>query len=415
MDRPNHLIDRPVDAGSARQDGNQQSVALNLRLTLRERTLAEVPAAAGIADGYLSLAEHGLRSMYDATARRYPQTARGTSGALTMEGVSVRYTAIAALGVARLDPRQQRDVLSGALAVDLVGSVMDSALAGSDPGAVALATWLAAELGSDDIAATGVQKIKNLVRAGTAIPTVDQAWMLTALVEHGLAGPADPIAAELVDRLLRHQDQGGIFPHVLPPAAQHRLRAHVGCFADQVYPIQALARYSTATGDARALAAANLCADRICELQGPAGQWWWHYDARNSEVVEGFPVYSVHQHAMAPMALFDLYEAGGHNHLDAVVRGLDWIETHPELPACLISADLGVIWRKIGRREPAKAMRKLRSVTTALRPGLRLGLLDRVFPPTRIDQECRPYELGWLLYAWARPSADLDASPAGIS
>jgi hypothetical protein len=35
-----------------------------------------------------------------------------------------------------------------------------------------------------------------------------------------------------------------------------------------------------------------------------------------------------------------------------------------------------------------------------VRPSLRLAGLDRVFPPGRIDYECRPYELGWLLYAW---------------
>ena len=23
-----------------------------------------------------------------------------------------------------------------------------------------------------------------------------------------------------------------------------------------------------------------------------------------------------------------------------------------------------------------------------------------LFPPVRVDYECRPYELGWLLYAW---------------
>ena len=34
----------------------------------------------------------------------------------------------------------------------------------------------------------------------------------------------------------------GTYPHVLPPATQSRWRAHVGSFADQVYPLQALAR-----------------------------------------------------------------------------------------------------------------------------------------------------------------------------
>jgi len=71
----------------------------------------------------------------------------------------------------------------------------------------------------------------------------------------------------------------------------------------------------------------------------------------------------------------------------------------------LISEKHGVIWRKVGRREPPKAVRSMSAVTTALRPGWHLPGLDKVFPPERIDHECRPYELGWLLYAWLTHSA----------
>jgi hypothetical protein len=373
MDGPSHLIDKP---------------------------------SAEVADGYLKLAQTGLRRMYDVNSAGFPQTARLNSvtepPGLRSEGHSIRYTAIAALGIARLPIQNQQTVLGGAEAADLVAPVTARALAGTDPGAVALATWLAAECKAEVDAARGVRRIRELILSGVALPTVDQSWMLTALVEYGLSDDLQPIAAEIAARLLRHQHPGGIFPHVLPPEHQSRLRSHVGCFADQVYPVQALARYAADTGNSAAMAAANRCAARICELQGPAGQWWWHYDSRTSEVVEGYPVYSVHQHAMAPMALFDLDQAGGQNHRPAIAKGLAWVGNHPELPTSLIDPELGVIWRKIGRREPPKAMRSLRSVTTAIRPGLRLRGLDPLFPPIRIDHECRPYELGWLIYAWAR-------------
>jgi hypothetical protein len=410
MDESKNLIDRVFDQGSGLTDVDANPSKLDSRLSLRSTTTAKISPSAQAADEYLDIARTGLRVMFSATRSSYPQTARGGSAtsssaaspALTMESDSVRYTAIAALGIARLSRSGQRNILAGVEAADLVAPVLARALAGTDPGAVALATWLAAELEMPEQAAQGVDKIKDLVRAAAPIPTVDQAWMLTALVEHGLSADLHLVAAELADRLIRHQAPGGIFPHVLPPESQSRLRAHVGCFADQVYPIQALARYAAAADAPRAMTAANRCATRICELQGPAGQWWWHYDARTSDVIEGYPVYSVHQHAMAPMALFDLLEAGGADHLSAVARGLDWIAQHPEVPEPLIAPDLGVIWRKVGRREPSKAMRKLRAVTTSIRPGLRFGALDVAFPPTRIDRECRPYELGWLLYAWSR-------------
>ena len=215
-----------------------------------------------------------------------------------------------------------------------------------------------------------------------------------------LADAAERAAARMLDA----QGPGGLFPHVLPADRLSRFRAHVGSFADQVYSIQALARYASVTGDDRTLAAAARCAERLVALQGDQGQWWWHYDWRHGRVVERYPVYSVHQHAMAPMAFMELREAGGPDHRSALVLGLEWLLERPESGDDLIAEDLGVVWRKVGRRDPRKIVRKARSVASArpqARPSAtRLTWLDRVFPPGSIDRECRPFELGWLLYAW---------------
>jgi hypothetical protein len=116
-------------------------------------------------------------------------------------------------------------------------------------------------------------------------------------------------------------------------------------------------------------------------------------------------VYSVHQHAMAPMALMDLVDAGGADHADAIHRGVRWLTTHPEALEELVDLRFDVVWRKVGRREPAKAVRKLMSVSTAIRPDWTPPGLDRIFPANVVDHECRPYELGWLLYAWQKPDA----------
>ncbi len=134
----------------------------------------------------------------------------------------------------------------------------------------------------------------------------------------------------------------------------------MGSFADQIYPVQALARARDAHGAADPLAAANRTADRLCAAAGPAGQWWWHYDARNGAVVERYPVYSVHQHAMAPMALLDL--ARGRRRRTTRERSS---------PGCagstrtrrsfedLVDDGTRLVWRKVGRREPRKAARGL--------------------------------------------------------
>jgi hypothetical protein len=176
----------------------------------------------------------------------------------------------------------------------------------------------------------------------------------------------------------------------------------VSCFADQVYPIQALARYSSTFGDEGALTAATSAAARICDVMGEGGQWWWHYDTRTGEVVEGYPVYSVHQDSMAPMALFDLADAGGPLHDEPIMRGLGWLETSPEIGGSLVDPSEGIIWRKVGRGDPAKIVRATRAVTTRLRPASRPRFVNMVFPPGVVDWESRPYHLGWILHTWMR-------------
>ncbi len=383
----------------------------------RAAELGELTAQAGLPELVGALertALDGLSRMLLGTELRYPQTARRTpdGSGLAMEGVNPRYAAIVALGLGHLDEAAQREVLRGRRAGELAARAVQDALAGTDLGALALAAWAAAETGDADAAAPALSRIDERLRAGTPVPTVDLSWAITALLAQPPASPATTLLDTAVQRLLGAQGGGGIFPHVIPAGAQSRLRAHVGCYADQVYPIQALARYAAASGDTRALAAADRCAGRIVQLQGPQGQWWWHYDARTGDVVEGFPVYSVHQHAMGPMALLELHEAGGLDCRRAVAAGLNWLPAHPDSGEALIAEPLGVIWRKVGRREPRKALRSLRAATTALRPGLRFGALDRIFPPGPVDHECRPYELGWLLYAW-RSAGVVGSLPAG--
>ena len=373
--------------------GDTQRIGVPTRIALIDSELAGL---------LLGMAQRALPRMYRPRSMQFVQTTRRDAtrpGGLRPEGVSLRYAAIVALGAALLDVEQQRAMLAGSTAARLAESVARQAQDVADLGAVALAAWAAAEIG--EVADPHlVERLIGAARSDDPVATVDFAWTLTALVAAGRYRDVSDVVEQTATRLRLAQGATGVFPHALPRHSLGRLRAHVGCFADQVYPIQALARHHAATGDPASLRAADRCAERIVHLQGPAGQWWWHYDVRTGDVVEGYPVYSVHQHAMAPMALFDLAEAGGTDHAAAITAGLSWLTDHPETSTSLLDETSGAIWRKVGRREPRKAMRSIRSVTTTASPRLRLGVLDRVFPPGVVDYECRPYELGWLLYAW---------------
>ena len=373
---------------------------------MNPRLTAVGPSTASLVRDLADMAPRGLTAGYLRDCGLFAQTVRGPSGPdcahVRAEGINVRYAAIAALGLGRLPVEMQQSVLNGRRAIDVARQAGDRALDGDDPGAVALAAWAAAEL--DGMFGDKLfGRMVDALMGDRALPTVDTAWILTAAVAAARLGDTDEVLDSAARRLLAHQGPKGIFPHVLPPSSQPRWRSHVGSFADQIYPIQALARAAAHLDRPEWLAAANLTAARICELQGAHGQWWWHYDHRDGRVVERYPVYGVHQHAMAPMVLFDLLEAGGENHTAAVERGVGWLRTHPETAEELVAERWGLVWRKVGRREPRKAARGIQALATAVRPGLRLPGLDRVLPPGIVDHECRPYELGWLLYAW-RPA-----------
>lgn len=385
---------------TTRQVSDRIAVPVPDRMSLL-RTASSV--ARSQVDQLLILAKRGLpRMMHKAGA--FGHTLRavkvGSQWTERLEGDSLRYQAIVALGLACTDEATQRQVLAFGTAADLARAAAARAEMSDDPGAVALAAWAGAEAGHFH-AAPLFHKLAERLTSDAPIPTVDCAWALTAALAGRKYGETSQVTVLARKRLFAGRASSGLFPHILPPSAAGRLRAHIGCFADQVYPIQALARLHAAHDDTAALSMADACAERICALQGRNGQWWWHYDTRGGGVAEGYPVYSVHQHAMAPMALLDLMEAGGGNHMQPIVKGLEWLENHPEAAsASLVQPDKGVVWRKVARREPNKAVRGMAAIAAAISPGLRVPAVDLLFPPTRVDYECRPYELGWLLYAW---------------
>lgn len=362
---------------------------------------AHSPASRERVKELLGIARHGLSSMH--RNGRFAHTMRGVRvgpGLQTrLEGESLRYTAMVALGLSKLDLDGQRSVLGDLTAADLAQHAAARAELSDDAGAIALAVWASAEAGGV-YAGNLMRRLDALMQSGSPVDTVDCSWILCAGIAALNLGETRGIVERSRALLLAEQSRSGLFPHRLPNASNDRMRRHVGCFADQVYPIQALSRFAAITGDESALVAADRCAARICALQGEDGQWWWHYDTRDGSVVEGYPVYSVHQHAMAPMALLDLRAAGGTDYISAIEKGLRWLDSHPEKSEDIVSPSLGVVWRKIARREPPKATRTLSALTTGLKPGFRLPGLNLVFPPAVIDYECRPYEFGWMLYAW---------------
>jgi hypothetical protein len=338
----------------------------------------------------------GLADMYDDEDRQFVFRVRRQGAALVREGRSTRYSAIAMIGLAREEAGATNRILRHEPELLLRG--LQSRGEGSDSlGDIALVHWALTTHGWGDREGT-LRRLIALRPADTPQPAVELAWCLMALCVDPDA-PVGDLRHTLARRLVHSARPTGVFPHVVDGSSS--MRSHVSCFADFVYPIQALSTYHKLTGDAAALDTALEASALICRLQGRAGQWWWHYDVRTGQVVEPYPVYAVHQDAMAPMALRALQEASGRDFGEPVARGLQWLESSPELRGgSLIDDTAGLIWRKVARREPGKLARYLQAAASRLQPSLRVPGLNRVLPPCAIDFEDRPYHLGWVLYAW---------------
>ena len=359
-------------------------------------TAAPTPQTAHL----VTLAIKGLESMYDPRKKLFCYRLRKTPERPVLEGISHRYTIITLLGLLRARSAGLQAPIDVEATID---RLFDDRVWLDNIGDLGLLLWLCA--------ATSEEWLKrfdarfDLTRALEHFPdarrrlTMQLSWFLTGLTHACKAGRAaylEPLADETYRLVRANQGQHGLFGHMAKWRSPAGLvRGRVGSFADQVYPILAMAHFSQVFGQGEARANALRCATAICRLQGSLGQWWWHYDSVNGRVVEHYPVYSVHQHGMAPMALFALEEACGADFDTHTKNGLGWISGKNELNQDLVDADAGVAWRCI---QPPKSSAYAASIR---------GLISK--RPTRgrleILYECRPYELGWLLYAFAQPGS----------
>lgn len=360
------------------------------------------------AEGGLKAAVENLRALgIRALARMYRPgeglfafRLRRQNGQDVLEGISRRYTGIALIALARESEQVKGAVLAGQALQDVCGKLIDDAERTEDLGEAALTLWAARVCGHAQ-AGRALERLRAMRPDTAAFPTVEVAWSLSALAVDSESVTDAELRDRVADRLMRSFRQGSrLFPHWPAGATGSSLRAHVCCYADLVYPIQALSFYHRATGSKEARDISGRCAERMCSLQGPAGQWWWHYDVRTGEVLERYPVYAIHQDAMGPMALFDLQECCGPDHRASIERSMRWLLDPPEIQGSLVDEEADVIWRKVGRHEPGKLVRNLQAGLSRLHSGLRLPGVDLLFPVGYVDYETRPYHMGWMLYAW---------------
>jgi hypothetical protein len=184
------------------------------------------------------------------------------------------------------------------------------------------------------------------------------------------------------------------------------VRARLGFFDAQAYAVVACLARDAAIADPEAREVARRIGEILIAHQHPLGQWGWHYDVHTGALVDLYPVYSVHQDGMAPMALLGLEQATGTPTTLAVARGVGWLFGKNEIGERLVDEERGLVWRSIRRRAPLHRVVYPLKAASLLGIGRALDLGARLSRPSmvEIDRECRPYHLGFCLYALAELS-----------
>jgi len=328
-------------------------------------------------------------------------------GAYVNIGQNVLYTTVSLVGMLTQRRRPVESLLD-------LGSAMDSAYAAVQrrgvPGELANMVW-ACSLASDS---RGGELLKSLVTTEPrVIPSGELGQVLYGLVVGADAFTDDrdaamAVAGDCAEELSQRFDaRAGVFRATARrfPPRRAVLESRLTHFAAQVYPLHGLTAHCLHTGKSPPEAIRGV-ADRIVEAQGSQGQWWWLYSSRRRTVIEGYPVYSVHQDGMAILGLAKLRELGIGDYGEPLARGLEWINGANELGVKIAGGDPPLINRCIQRvgshADRAYGISRSNLVRAFARSALPMVGGDRIqVDPARLEVlcECRSYHLGWLLYA----------------
>lgn len=347
------------------------------------------------------IALNRLSQMFDHEKQLFcKQVKQGRPGIICEGGPSPRSTAIALMGLRRVEET------GGISPIDLRG-VFTTLLTRTDwiadIGDVGLFVWASAlvmpERLDEVIYRLDLPTALSRLRGAQQGCTVKLAWFLAGLcqacsVERGCRKTLAPIASAAYQRLAGNQGDEGIFcSYSGRMGIRGLLSSRCGTFPDQAYSIYALARFAEVLQNPSAGERALDCALSICETQGPLGQWWSRYDSISGMVSKTFPVYSVHQHGIASMALLTLGELIGADFNPWVDKGIKWILAN-EIGAELVQPELAVIWRGIDRTAQSTYLQ----VAANILRGWRRRYANQEL---RVLKECHSGELGWLLYGFS--------------
>ncbi len=347
----------------------------------------------------------GLHICYSNNSYDLPHTVKiNQNNECVTEGFNIRYAAISQIGIARWLKYHPDDEYR---LPQLWSRITDNFDKITNIGDLALSVWAGAQSHVDNCNQFVEMLRKIWIGQADLCNAVELGWVIQACTIvlneiENLSYDLETVLADAYKRLvILFNEKTNLFYRHIRSTLAEIISKRIACFADQVYPVLALTSYGVICNNQNSIEIASRVVDQLCRHQGPLGQWWWHYDVPGGRICEEYPVFSVHQDSMAPMAILANDVATGKSHLKEIEHGMRWLYSVNELKENLVLDERGIICRDIERREPGKLSRNIRGICCVAGWNGMHRFLGRVFSDFCKNQECRPYHLGWILYAWA--------------
>ena len=309
------------------------------------------------------------------------------------------YTLNVLLGISRLGAVERSELPD--LALTYEGCCREAANPRFRTYAYGMALWVGAQLGLDPPVAV-VDRVLAVAadrRALDRLTAQDVGMLISGTTAMALAegGIWQQVTRTLVEHLCRHyrHPKTGLFYN-----QARGIRRRFASFASQVYPILALYHYGEAFAAGWALDIANRAAAQVIARQGQRGEWPWFFSVPSGRVLDVYEVYSVHQHGMAPAFLRHAVAHGVDGAREALVKGFLWLLGDNAMGVSMLRPQEGMFYRSQARFGELESSwpRARRSITNALR---RRDDTPETHRRLVLRQECRSYELGWILWSFA--------------
>ena len=254
---------------------------------------------------------------------------------------------------------------------------------------------LLAEAGAADLDEAVAAARSAAEREGLArLNLQDLSWLLwgAARAAEAGAGYGEPLARELREALRTLEGPAALARHT-----HSRLRGDIVSFGSTVYYLRALHEHGRVFGDTESRARFEDGVRAAVRFQGANGEWPWLISVSGGHALDAYPLYSVHQLAMAMLFLFPALELEGVE--NAIRRSYRWVLGENELGVEFAQREPFIVYRSLERAEPLPKLARFARATA--RSALRRSAPTKPARQTRVNREWRSYEGGWLLYVWA--------------